>query len=156
MKKVTFTAFSLVLALFSGCKSPSSPEQQVYVPLDKNTVADKFGDNNGVSTPQELQAVDDYFAINDSAWCLQDCPPEDSSASVSAQQVKNAFTLACRFYPSEEALRTAFQGAGIKTVWVSIMVLRQTDSQIYVVSFYRSHGGSVASNEWTKLSMTGE
>ena len=147
--------FLLMLPLLSQCNSPASPEQEITALLDKDVVADKFGDNNGLVTPQELHAVDEYFVTNDSAWCHQGCTLQDSSASsISAQQVRNSFMLACRFYPSEQAFRTALQGEGVKSVWVSIMVLRQYGTQIYASSFYRSHGGYFTSNQWTKLAIT--
>ena len=155
MKTAKFMIFLLILLLQSGCKSPSSPGQQTIALLDKNIVADKFGDCNAVATSQELRAVDDYFATNDSAWCHQGCVLQDSSASsISAQQVRDSFVIECQFYPSEQAFRAAFQGEEFKSVWVSIVVLREFGSQIYVTSFYRAHGGDFTSNPWTKLAIT--
>jgi hypothetical protein len=147
---------SLIIVFANGCKSPSSPQElQNGLQLDRNTVADKFGDNNGVTTTQELQGVADYFASNDSAWCLQICPSQVSDAtSISAQQVKDSFVLQCHPYPSEQALRSAYEGIAIKTPWVSVMMLEQNNGQINAVSFYRSPGATFANANWSRLKIT--
>lgn len=144
---------SLVVVLVTGCKSTSSPEElQNGVQLDRNSVADKFGDNNGTATAQELQSVVDYFAANDSAWCLQTYPLQDAAATtISAQQVKDSFILQTHPYSSEQAIRSAFDGIGIRTLNVSVVVLKQLNGQINAISFYHSPGATFSSANWTRL-----
>jgi len=136
-----------------ACKSTSSPlELSTGVPLDRNIVADKFGNDDSAASMEELQAVADYFALNDTAWCAQTCLPEVwTSTSISAEQVRASFMLRTRPYPSEQALRNAFRGKIIETPWVSVMALQQTNNEVRAIACSRSPGPTFADAIWVRL-----
>lgn len=143
----------LVIGAAIGCDyPPESPSNSSL--LDRQAVADIFGNHDGVATPDELLALDDFFQANAEAWCVSSLSDQlRNSDEASADQAKACFlAIATRPYPSEQALRQAYKGINIKTPYVSIAVL-QNNKQLHVTKFFRSPGPGVSSAHWDLLTV---
>ena len=143
-------AFMMVGALI-GCSSPTQPPSDA-VPLDRQLVADVFGNHDGAATQDELRSIDEYFRTNIEAWCVSSISEAlRESGEVSADQAKSCFAgIATRPFPDEQALRKAYESVNIKTPYVSIVVLR-SDSQLALVKFFRSPGPGISGANWNSL-----
>lgn len=157
MKLISLTSKCVSLALFvvvlSACSTKSPTESQPgQVALDKNTVADIFGNHDGVASSEEIAALDSYFSSNKEAWCLTDLGQESWYVSdVTAAQVRSYIaSMATHPYPSEAGFRSAYQGENIRTPFVSVSVMR-SDNGIVLVEFLRAPGPGISDADWEEL-----
>ncbi len=148
-----FLAVLTIALIASSCKSPTE-SGAATVTLDRNAVADMFGNHDGVASSQEVTALDDYFSTNAEAWCITDLGQESwYSQEVDAAQVKSYVEgMATHPYASEEALRKAYDGMSIRTPFVSVSVLLRGDP-IAVTKFFRSPGPDISTAEWEELAV---
>jgi hypothetical protein len=144
---------ALLAGALNGCTNPTQSDSGTVM-LDRNTVADLFGNHDGVASSQEVTTLNEYFSANAEAWCITDLPEESwTSQEVTAGQVKSYVEgMATHPYSSEEALRRAYEGASIRTPFVSVSVLRP-GSSIAVTKFYRAPGPNISASEWEELSV---
>jgi hypothetical protein len=155
MNHMTFALRAGFLGLLLTCSFGCSSSTDVDAPsvvLDKNVVADAFGDHNGTATADEVKLVDDYFAANAEAWCLTGIPSA-AATEVSADDVKRVFAqMATHPYHNENEFRAAYQGTSIKTPSVGVVVLRN-GMQIIVTKFFRSPGPAISTAQWESLAV---
>lgn len=143
----------LLIVTSMACNSPTQLQSDPVV-LDKNVVADVFGNHDGATDPGELQFVDEYFALHSEAWCISAMGHDIWNTEVlSADQVKALFvSMATRPYPSELVLRQSYDGTNIRTPYVSVVVL-QRSVQIVITRLYRSPGAGIAAADWQELTV---
>jgi hypothetical protein len=164
---------ALFLILISGCNDSNSPTQyqsnavvlgqiivgnnfthylDFHVVVDKNVVADVFGNHDESATLDELDNLDDYFAAHSEAWCLGRLGQESrNSYYITPEYAKfNFSSQRAAPYPSEHALRQSLDGASIRTPFVSIVVL-QKQEQIILTKFFRSPGPGVGTAKWQRI-----
>jgi hypothetical protein len=148
---LAFASILPIVATSIVCNSPTQTQINP-VALDRNIVADVFGNHDGVTSADELQALENYFADNIEAWCISGLGQESWTTSVvTPDQVRKSFaSISSQPYPSEPALRQACGGLNIRTPFVSIAVLQRGD-QILLTRFYRSPGTRISSAEWQRL-----
>ena len=163
MKSSSFSVHAayafLVISAAIGCDSPTeSPSRSLL--LDRQVVADVFGNHDGVTSSDELQALDNFFEANTEAWCVSSLSEQLwNSDEASADKVKACFVaMATRPYPSEQALRQAYEGINIRTPYVSIVVLHNNNFvneniQFQVTKFFRSPGPGISSAHWDVLTV---
>lgn len=158
MERSTVTGTRSVVALLAfmfhlGCTSPTQPSGS-EIAVDRNSVADLFGDHDGTASVDELAALDAYFAANAEAWCVGSFPLDDSASDrITAGEARSAFLkTTTKPFQSEVALGQAYEGVNIKTPYVSISVLHE-DRQIKLVKFYRSPGPGISVAAWDRMTV---
>lgn len=146
------TVVTMALSLIAcSSNSPIQPES-VTVTLDKNEVADLFGNNDGVTTSEELAKLEDYFSICPEAWCVTYLGNESwtADAVTPAEVKKDIESMATQPYSDGQLLRRAYIGKRLKTPYVAIAVLSYGD-RISVTNFFRVPGPNVSGGEWVRL-----
>ena len=134
--------FVLSILLISSCKSPTSNQQDKIVAINMSTLADNFGDNNGLTSNTELDSLNSYFNLNEYAWFLGGVPFQDSLGTT------YSFRNHIHPYPTEQQLRNAFEGIAIRTLYVTIIVLAKTNSQIVLEQCYTAPGPDISHGIW--------
>ncbi len=158
MKRPSFSVYAtytlLTVTAIIGCESPTD-SPSVSVPVDRQVVADIFGNHDGVASSDELLALDEFFKANPEAWCVSSLSQELwQSDEASADQMKACLAaMATRPYPGEQALRQAYEGVNIRTPYVSIVVISSNNNQLQVTKFFRSFGSGVSSAHWVILNL---
>jgi hypothetical protein len=143
----------LIINAAAGCSSPTdAPAGSVL--LDRQIVADVFGDHNGVASTDELSALGAFFAVNHEAWAVSNLPERLwMSNETTPDEVKACFgAVAAHPYASEQSLRHTFEGINIKTPYVSVVVL-SSGQQIHVTKLFRSPGPGISSARWDILNV---
>jgi len=141
----------LLSLLLLSCDN-SDDFEEVTVLFDRENIADRFGNKDGITSSQELLDLDQYFETNDEAWCISNCPSGYRTGSEIPSEVvsEKVYIVQGEPYPSEKSLRQANDGMSIKTPYITISVLR-SDSQITLFKIYRSPGPRFAKATWTRM-----
>ena len=129
-------------------------EIKVAVPVDKKIVADGFGDDDGIASEDELMYVEEYFNVNQEAWCLGGFPRGYwGQTQIPADIVINTFHANLKIdgpYKSELALREAYEGLSIRTPYVGIYLLVLSNEE-YKITRYFCSGPEVSEGDWTPM-----
>jgi hypothetical protein len=141
----------LSIVISPGCNSLSDPDDAAVI-LDKGTVADMFGNHDGVASQEELAFVETYFATNSEAWCITHLPSVSTTRTgFTAEDVRTAVVSSQTTpYPSEQALRERYAGVSFRTPYISISVLR-SGVQISLAGYFRSPGPRLSEAVWEPI-----
>ncbi|MFC1726545.1 hypothetical protein ACFL4T_13060 [candidate division KSB1 bacterium] len=157
MKKENFEGFFLIIIFscilfFSGCKSPTE-ENKDFSYIDENSLADSFGNRDGIATKEEIDSFIEIFEVNKEIWCIGDYPYNyRDSKTIPLETILKKFKSSYLWKPfkSETDLRTALEGTDFTTLWIGIFVLRKTD-RFYIYKFYRTPGPRISEQEWIEI-----
>jgi len=141
----------LFLSIFLSCDNSDNVEEAT-VSFNSETVADIFGNKDGITSTQELLDLDQYFENNNEAWCISSCPGDYWFESDIPSEVLSEKLIIFQGspYPSEDSLRQANGGKSIRTPYITISVLK-SESQIILYKIYRSPGPRFGEATWTRL-----
>ncbi|MFC1726547.1 hypothetical protein ACFL4T_13070 [candidate division KSB1 bacterium] len=154
-RKICFFTLVFVLPIFIyifSCKSPSKPENVVLY-VDKESVADGFGDHNGTASEKELEFIDNYLISNNEAWGIGAFPLSyRNSTAVPADTVLKVFKSANLWgpYESEYDLRREFVGMSFSTPNVGVYVIRYS-KEYYIYKFFHSPGPRISLSQWIDI-----
>lgn len=136
---------------FTACRMVTEPSHAQVI-LDQATVADMFGNHDGLASTQELTDLAAYAGVNRTAWCVTNFPFDyKDKYEIPCREVQSAVQGSHTTpYPGEQALRTAKAGVSIRTPYIAVAVLR-FDRQIVVQQYYRAPGPLFADRAWTPM-----
>ena len=142
------------IPLIYNCgKNPVNYEiKDIFV--DRELIADGFGDHNGVASKTELDEIDNYFKSNIEAYSLGVFPGDYQDKNEIPHSVIIDRLFAPIFdgpYKSEDELRKHYEGKAIKIINVGIYVFTKDviPEQYRITRFYKAPGANVSGGEWT-------
>jgi len=154
--KISVVVIGLALISLSCSASPIDPGYEDVL-ISKDLLADKFGDDNGTTSRDELEFLNSFFSTSLEAWTLGGYPDQYwGKNEIPFSAVLDILTAIGIGKPhrSEAELRKALEGQGILTTSVGVYVfsidLAGVD-MIRIKHFFRSSGGYVGEHEWTEI-----
>ena len=137
----------VIILLFSSCGLPESMYSNVVI--ERLDFADKLGNDNGIATEEELEVVDSFFQSNSKAYFLGGSF-SSYEEPLNIETVQSNFIITSSLYGSEDDLRNAFEGIGIRTPLVGVYIV-EYDSEITITHIYRAPGPNVSDGKWERV-----
>ncbi len=149
-KSVLIVLLLVISLIFTSCFEENAVYKSIIINL--NDFADAMGDCDGAASTEEIEAVNEYFLNNSLAYFMIGSlniydPP------ISGSEFANRFHIMSlsEIYSSENQMREAFEGVGIKTPWVAISLAILIDGDITITHIYRAPGPNVYEGAWERV-----
>jgi len=107
-----------LLVFVAGCELINGSSKGL-LPVERDIIADGFGNCDGLATEDELRSLDEHFRSYSEAWALGGFPTSYlGKTQIPASEVLNELKRTCLVGPfkSKEEMKKYFDGMGIRGV----------------------------------------
>ena len=146
INSILFISF---LFIFAHCDNSVENNGSSDVIIDKNVVADMLGNNDGITSEEEVIKVDSFYNISDIGFAVGS-GYSNFGNSIPADTIIKYFHVYSPLCKNEAELRDAYKGIGIKTPYVGIFVMK-SNKGIMVIKLYRAPGPNVYGGNWDEI-----
>lgn len=150
MKRITksILIFSF-LFLFTHCDSIFDNDKSNDVVINRNIAADMLGNNDEITTTEEVAKIDSFFNANEIGYAVGSGYSRFGN-SIPADTIKYYFHIYSPLCKDEAELRNSYKGIGIKTPFVGIFVMKSNNG-IIITKLYRAPGPNVYGSNWEEI-----
>ncbi len=150
MKQIVYSIIMFsVLLLFPNCEKSVESQESTVVTIDKISVADMLGNNDGNTTDEEIAKLDSFYNINNTGYAVGG-GYNNYGNSIPADTVKKYFHVYSPLCKNEIELRNAYKGIAIKTPYVGIFVMN-SNTGIKIIKLFRASGPNVCNGAWEEI-----
>ena len=140
---------SSFLLIFSHCDNGVENNVSSDVKIEKRIVADMLGNNDGITSEEEIFKVDSFYNTNEIGFAIGSGYINFGS-SIPADTIKKYFHVYSPISKNETELREAFKGISIRTPVIGIFVMKSNNG-ISVIKLYRAPGPNIYGGTWNEI-----
>ena len=148
-----FRLFFLLLFLFASACGVTENEDEELVYVEKEALADGFGNHDSEADEDEILFIINYFINNGEAWAIGAISSaywDSTVTKISSSEVIQLLTQAPLIGPFSD--KDAFEDRSIRYPWLGVYLIKSQNDKYYIDQFFKAPGPQVGRDEyWTEL-----